>query len=269
VSHGREVRRHLEALGELKSILGAMRTLALVEIGKLGRIASAQRQMVLVIERAAADFFAFAPAPPPGATPRRGLVVFGSERGFCGGFNEALAAALAGDATSTLVLVGQRLAARVPEGRPSRVLPGATAAEELPGLVARLAAAMSGAGEHDWTLVHHDPDTRALRRVNPLAVLHSRRAPLGPFAPRIYSPPSQVAQELVEQYLPALLLEVASSSFMAENRERLRHMEGALDRLEDDLRSEGRRLSAFRQEEITEEIEILLLGAEGGAKRAR
>ncbi len=260
MSRRREIRRHLDALGELRGILAAMRTLALAEIARLGRFATAQRRMVGTIERAAADLFAFAPAPPAAGGALPGLVAFGSERGFCGGFNETVAAALPGDG-SALVVVGRRLAARIPAGRTAAVVDGASAAEEIPSVVARLAAAMSDLPGRDWSLLHHDPEARALRRANPLAALGALRAPLGPFPPRTYVAPHALAAALVAEYLPAVLLDAAYASFLAENHDRLRQMEGALDRLDARLRGESRRLNALRQEEITEEIEILLLGA--------
>ena len=70
--------------------------------------------MVVSIEQAAADFFAFeAEAAALVSRPPRGVVVFGSERGFCGGFNQRIAAALAGD-DGPLVIVGRQLAAACP-----------------------------------------------------------------------------------------------------------------------------------------------------------
>jgi hypothetical protein len=45
--------------------------------------------------------------------------------------------------------------------------------------------------------------------------------------------------KLVEHYLPAVPLDAAYSSFLAENPERLRHLEGAIDRLDRELGREG------------------------------
>ena len=49
---------------------------------------------------------------------------------------------------------------------------------------------------------------------------------------------------------------------MAENRRRLAHMDRALDRLEEDTARLRLAYNARRQEEITEEIEIILLSAD-------
>jgi F-type H+-transporting ATPase subunit gamma len=49
---------------------------------------------------------------------------------------------------------------------------------------------------------------------------------------------------------------------MAENHSRLQHMEGAIQHLDDKSEKLKRKAQTFRQEEITEEIEVILLTAE-------
>ena len=48
----------------------------------------------------------------------------------------------------------------------------------------------------------------------------------------------------------------------AENQQRVRHLEGAVERLDDQLGTLERRRHRLRQEEITEEIEVILLNAD-------
>ena len=56
--------------------------------------------------------------------------------------------------------------------------------------------------------------------------------------------------------------DVFYGSLMAENRRRLQHMEGAMQRMEEKTGELQRRYNLLRQEEITEEIEIILLSAD-------
>ena len=49
---------------------------------------------------------------------------------------------------------------------------------------------------------------------------------------------------------------------MVENHSRLQHMEGAVRHLDDQVEKLRRKSNIFRQEEITEEIEVILLTAE-------
>ena len=59
-----------------------------------------------------------------------------------------------------------------------------------------------------------------------------------------------------------MLNEVLYSSLMAENRQRQAHMDRALQRLEEETGKLRLDCNRRRQEEITEEIEVILLSAE-------
>ena len=50
-------------------------------------------------------------------------------------------------------------------------------------------------------------------------------------------------------------------SFLAENRDRLRHMDGALQTLDKNWNQLHRMSNVLRQEEITEELEVIMLSA--------
>ena len=91
-----------------------------------------------------------------------------------------------------------------------------------------------------------------------LARIPARRA----FAPAINLPPGELLASLTHHYLYAVLNEVLYSSLTAENRQRQTHMDQALQRLETRTERLRRACNAQRQEEITEEIEILLLSAD-------
>jgi F-type H+-transporting ATPase subunit gamma len=49
---------------------------------------------------------------------------------------------------------------------------------------------------------------------------------------------------------------------MAENQKRLHHLEGAVQHLDSEIVRLQRKSQIFRQEEITEEIEVILLNSE-------
>lgn len=63
-------------------------------------------------------------------------------------------------------------------------------------------------------------------------------------------------------YLYAALNEVLYSSLMAENQQRHAHMDSALNKLDEDCAQLRLAYNAQRQEDITEEIEVLLLSAD-------
>ena len=65
--------------------------------------------------------------------------------------------------------------------------------------------------------------------------------------------------ELARHYLWAQMHDVFYSSLMAENRRRLRHMEGAIRRMEGKAGEMQRKYNMLRQEESVEEIEVIML----------
>ncbi|MEQ1531113.1 MAG: F0F1 ATP synthase subunit gamma, partial [Methylococcales bacterium] len=72
-------------------------------------------------------------------------------------------------------------------------------------------------------------------------------------------PPVDFFSDLVQHYLFAVLHEIFYISLMAENQRRLQHLEGAVKHLDDETSRLRRKAQIYRQEEITEEIEVILL----------
>ena len=105
-------------LQEISGIMSAMKALSLVETNKLARFLGHQQRMRANIENAAADFIAF--HPEVGAQVASGsttvVLLIGSERGFCGNFNDRIVQTLATPAPefakASFVVVGQRLSGR-------------------------------------------------------------------------------------------------------------------------------------------------------------
>ena len=83
--------------------------------------------------------------------------------------------------------------------------------------------------------------------------------------PRLYLEPLDLFRELTDHYLFATLNELFYSALLAENERRLQHLDGALRRVERTREDMSLRGNALRQEEITEEIEIILLSTGMGA----
>jgi F-type H+-transporting ATPase subunit gamma len=74
-------------------------------------------------------------------------------------------------------------------------------------------------------------------------------------------PAEEFLAGLIGHYLYAALNEVLYSSLMAENRQRHAHMDSALNKLDEDRAHLRLVYNALRQEDITEEIEVILLSA--------
>jgi len=281
VTRRRAITGHLETMGEIRGIMAAMKNMALAEHRKVGRRLEAQGRALRGIEAAAGDFLAFypQPAPPPEALAPVWLVV-GSERGFCGDFNEVLAREVLARAEGepgpapVLLAVGYKLGLRL-DGRPgvARLLDGAGVADEVGGALAGVVAALreleAERGPLAVTALHHDPERE---RVTARALFPPFQppppqppAPDAGYPPLIHLAPEDLFARLVDQYLLAALTEVFLSSLLAENQQRMRHLEGALRRLDEHRRELALKANALRQEEITEEIEMILLNVEAGA----
>ena len=252
-------------LNEISGIMTAMKSLSLVETKKLARFIGHQHRMLANIEAAAADFLNFFQVTSSAEAPII-LILVGSERGFCGNFNERVLAALdtlpRQDPTAALVVVGSRLAAKL-ASRPGVVarLDGASVTEDVPAVLNRvmdalhLASTASGAGATLFSLAHEAEGEPALKRLLPF---DPPTAPHFAHPPRLQLAPPEFFAELLDQYLLAALYGLLYESLSAESRQRLAHMEQALDRLGETIDRLALKRNALRQEKIVEEIEVIL-----------
>jgi len=269
----RDMERRIATLEEIREIMESMKVLSLMEARKLTGFLGFQQRVVDGIEAAAADFLAFHPgfAEPQGGALSVWIII-GSERGFCGDFNEALAAAAiehlngARAARPRHIVIGRKLAATLQDRlTPDVVLDGPGAVEDVPNVLLRVVEAIGDfptSASQAITLVHRGEDSSVTVKplLPPFLDLRPPAARL-PYPPRLYLPPGQFYSGLVEQYVFALLHEAFYISLMGEHRQRIRHLEAAINHLGDRVDALGRRLKTVRQEEITEEIELLMLSA--------
>ena len=262
-----ELSRRLVRLKEISGIMTAMKSLSLVETRKLARFIGHQRRMLDNIETAAADFLDAYPSGQAGGTRPAILLLIGSERGFCGNFNERVLAAL--DALpreappAALLVVGHRLGTRL-EAHPDVVarIDGPTVTEDVPAALNRLMDALharsrsySSAGAALLSLAHDSDGEPKLKRLLPLA---PPPQPHRAHPPRLQLAPPAFFAELLDQYLLAALYGLLYESLAAENRQRLAHMERAIGRLDETLAHLALERNALRQEKIVEEIEVIL-----------
>lgn len=285
MSKRHELSGRSQALNDIKGILNAMKNLALMEVHKLSRFLSAQQRVVGGIEEAAADFFRFHPALLPsmeGVCPV--FLLIGSERGFCGDFNESLLAefdrcraretAGKGDPLPLIVTVGHKLAMKIGSLKPDVALAGPSVTEEVPSVLVHVVEALQElqrrrrAGTRlDLIVFSHGNDDGNTNNGGAVIVRRpfrefGRPRPLSAHPPLLTMPPIEVATKLLEHYLFAVLHEMFYTSLMAENRRRFQHMDQALQRLEKETGELTRKYFVFRQEEITQEIAVIMLSAE-------
>jgi len=272
MSKRRDIEAHVRTLDEIEGIMGVMKNLALMESHKLNRVLAAQHQVVENIEAAGQDFLSFHPTLAPDFSGKELYLVIGTERGFCGDFNDRLLSALDGHLRTTgerdplLIIVGRKLVERAGSVHPfAAAVEGPTVTEEVQPILTRVidqlreAAARRTSGEKaPVTAVYHDAVTESVV-VRPLRPFPPHPAHRKPFPPLLTLPAPVFFSQLVDFYLFSLLHAIFYSALMAESRARLAHLESAIQRLERDATDLLRRRNILRQEEITEEIQMLML----------
>ena len=268
-----DLKRHRHSLGEIRNIMHSMKTLAYMETRKLARFLDAQQAVVKTIESMAVDFLRFHPETLPEA---QGLfpsvyILIGTERGFCGDFNQAIVNHLESTLDKQvienplLIAVGRRLLGKL-EDDPRLVarIDGPSIVEEVLAVLNQLVYELSLLQkQHNllsvYVLYHCGDDGIAMQRLLPpfQHCLHQHVQLSVP--PELNLSPAEFLLELTEQYLFNVLHELLYRSFMAENFKRVNHLEGAVKHLDDEAEALTRRCNSLRQEEIIEEIEVILL----------
>ncbi|BCB26884.1 hypothetical protein SKTS_17700 [Sulfurimicrobium lacus] len=276
MSRRHELQSRVAGLGEIEGIMVAMKNLALMETLKLTRFLAIQQEAVATIETVASDFMAhYGNASAHDQTVRNAYLVVGSEHGLCGDFNESIAQAVQERLPEAdrppVVAVGHRLAAKL-EDYPAlaAVIGGPSVAEEVEAVLSAvisqftlLERALPGGQLLGLVVIYHSSETEdiKMRRLLPLPepkplAHHYSHAPLLTLAP------DDFLAKLTDHYLYAALHEAFYSSLMVENQQRLEHMDKAIRQLDKRVTECALHINRLRQEEITEEIETIMLSLE-------
>ncbi len=297
------LRKRVDAAESLHSIAGAMKALASVRIrGFRDAVASLEEyraSLELGFQVALRDV-------PGGRRAGRaaagalveeqegrpaGVVIFGSDLGLVGQFNERIASFAAArlrerDDPVRVAAVGRRL---VPHLRshgvePATVLPVAAGSSRLTGLARELLLTVErwrGEGAERVAVTHHayrrgtsyGPRWQLLLPLDPawLAELVDRPWPTR-VIPTYRAPWETLFGFLVREHLNVSMVRAAAESQASEHAGRLAAMERAESRIEEHVGQLRQELRDRRQEAITEELMDLMTGyraAEEGEERRR
>lgn len=269
----RKLMDHMHQLTEIRDVMDAMKNLALLETHKLGNLLHNQQALAEDLDRVAGDFLDFYPHTPQ-QTQTDCWILFGSERGFCGDFNDALLneldarLAASADRRQLLVSLGDKLQTKLQDERHvAAFIVGADVAEEINSvlntLIEHLNALQSEQGSMNMFALFHDAtsDKVASRPLMPPFEAARNESPQRAYPPCLNIEPTAFFPELLDRYLFVALQEIAYTSLMAENQKRIQHMTGAVHRLDETTARLMRQYHMQRQEDITEEIEVILLNA--------
>lgn len=272
-----EIQARIGSMGELRDIVGAMRSLAGMRVQETQQALPSIRRYAEAVATALASTFALLPEPAPerhADQERRAFILCAAEHGFVGGFNERLvdAAEAALEPEDSLFVLGSRGAALALERR-RRIIwsrPMATRLGGVPETIRHLSAALYAriaSGEIARVEVifarYRQGSTPATERhlllpldLTSLAAKRARQPPLHNLKP------IALHEKLMVEYVFALLTEAAVESIASENAARFAAMESAHDNVSKKLEELRQAEREARQSEITTELLDLIIGAE-------
>ncbi len=271
-----EIEQHVSSIEELQRIVGAMRAIASMRVQEALRALTSVRQYGSALAAAVREALAIAADEhiAPGESQRAGrraIVVFTSEHGFVGGFNERLieAAGVKPEMGDTLLIVGSRGAALASDRGLAVASTHAMASRlaSVPEVVRRVQEGLypriASAGIIRAEVVfgsHQGSGATAIERRQLFPLDLSVRRERSESVPLHDLPAAELLERLTAEYILSQLTEAATESLAAENAARFAAMEAAHDNVGKKLQALRLDASRARQEEVTTELLDLVIG---------
>jgi F-type H+-transporting ATPase subunit gamma len=281
--------RKISGAKDLKAVVRSMKALAASSLGQYERAIESLDDYYRAVElglcaclrqvRTSPNFA----NPLPDSTQRVGAVIFGSDQGLVGRFNEVLLEFAMGKLETLpgkaerIWAVGERMGALVTDaGLPSPgVLPVPNSVDAITALVGRLLIEIQGANDRSAVaeihIYHYHPVSAALcepvgKRLLPLdrhwqdtlASLHLPTKTL----PEIIEGAAPALEAFIREYLFVSLFQACAESLASENASRLAAMQRAEKNIERILNELIRSFHRMRQESIDEELFDVIAGYE-------
>lgn len=287
------LRRKIESAGELNSVVRSMKALAASSIGQYEDAVESLNHYYRTVELGlAACLRRSAPIVPPSSRNEKGpkkigIVVFGSDQGLIGQFNEILAKftldwfkPIPGRLTN-IWGVGECIQALIFVSGSNPVIPleVPTSVFGITRLIDRILIDIEAARERgdidDVYIFHNRPKTGAIfepvaRRLLPLDHLWQNSLAVLPWPtknpPEVIGEKQDVFDAFVRGYLFVLLFQACAESLASENASRLAAMQRAEKNIQEVLEDLSRTFHRIRQESIDEELFDVISGYEARAK---
>jgi F-type H+-transporting ATPase subunit gamma len=289
------LRRKIDGAGDLKSVVRSMKALAASSIGQYEKAVQSLDDYYRTIELGLSVCLRQAGPVSPAAhsNPRKaravGAVLFGSDQGLVGRFNEVLVeyatqtlGALPGR-TRKIWAVGERIHALLADT--GFVQPGLLAVPNsvnaITPLVGRILIEIEAAREQgevvEIHLFHNHPKSGAVyepvtQRLLPLDRLWQGRLAARPWPtkglPEIIGGATAALPAFIRGYLFVLLFQACAESLASENASRLAAMQRAEKNIGEILEDLNRTFHRIRQESIDEELFDVISSYEALAKKA-
>jgi F-type H+-transporting ATPase subunit gamma len=289
-------RRQIASAEDLKAVVRSMKALAASSIGQYETAVHALADYYRTVELGLAVCLRQA-APARLAVAKKGVqaasigaVLFGSDQGLVGRFNEVLVefatrtlGALPGK-TERVWAIGERIHALVSDTELSQcsALSVPTSVEAITPLVGQILVEIEAAREKgevvEVYLFHNHPKSGAVyepvsRRILPLD--HEWQSKLATMdwptksLPEVIEGGPGALQAFVRGYLFVVLFQASAESLASENASRLAAMQRAEKNIDDILEDLNRTFHRIRQETIDEELFDVISGYEALSQAAR
>jgi len=281
-----ELQRRIESLTELLDVIGTMRSLAAMRVREARTAVPGIRRYATVVDEALAEavpLLASEDAEPGPVSDGTAVLIFSSEHGFVGAFNDHLldaADAALRRPNARLLIVGSR-GVVVAEERRYPVAWRRGMATSIAGVTAIAQSAVAelyrglGGGEFSRVTLYYAHSASgatwqvAERRLLPFDPSPYQTNGRASYPPLLNLQPTVLLERLVNEFVFAEIMHAAMESFASENIARLMAMEAAHKNIEDRLEESRRNAWQRRQEEITTELLDIVTGAEAMANSAQ
>ncbi|MCM0148928.1 F0F1 ATP synthase subunit gamma [Photobacterium galatheae] len=274
MSNAHQISQKIALLDEISAIMNSLKTIAMIETQQSKQRLKSHWHGLTRMEQAALNFIQANPVYflPEKKQPKV-VFVFGSERGFCGDFNRQLINKI-NELTQNnvlrddckLVLIGYRLWNKLQnEKNVVALLNSASVLAELDDRLADLLECFTQQVKdkdyHDIALLYHDEITKNIQLSPLLTQLTTRKTERTYHRSLLLNlPKDDFFAEMISQYVLTRLNHILMCSFVAENEQRMQHLENALNQLSDQESNLCKQRNQQRQEQITEELQNILLG---------
>lgn len=263
-----QLKHYLQSLTEIGDIMTAMKNLSFIEVNKLTKFLANQNHIVETLEEVGSDFLSSYPLLPLFQTESSPVyILMGSERGFCGSFNNNIMNQWLSETKSDakLVAIGRRLILKLGDDfQVIKEIEGPSVAEEISVVISSLIATLEensiSPSFSNFHIIYNEMSDNQLltKSFSPFTKLREQQKKSLAFEPLLNLSPDDFLSQFLENYLFAVLYHIFYQSFIAENYQRLSHLNGAISQLEKKCIKLSHKMNQLRQEEITEEIEIIL-----------
>jgi len=283
------LKRKIDTTEDLASVVRTMKTLAAVNIRQFETAAASLVEYDRTIQAAVRMLIWHEPdllkQPSYIAPARTGLIVFGSDQGMCGGFNDAMATYVMewihqqriDDVPVPMIVVGRRLVAHLVDLKQlvdgTIELPGSSIGitSMLQHLLPRIDSwqqehaldAVMLLHNHRLSQTQYKPRHRRLLPVELRELVAERpRRWEGRSLPLLRMSPRELWQSIARQYLFVALFHACAESQASENAARIAAMQAAETHIRDSLSQFHRDYQQLRQTSITAELLDIVTGFE-------